>query len=647
MIKLLGSKLRFYPSILAFVIATILISPTAVAQTKTSLQVKTFDRELKPLPNIEIAINDLDFFKTGPKGTAIIEINQSEIPIKAVRINDEHLEAASWNLSKGTVEIIVRPVSYKIMHVTARFEDGTALANTRVKFQGSKTIDVTSDHSGKFDLPVSFNETIHSKSQFEIANLLVSDMKINGDLVTLTLERLKPKQSPQQSTAAIKPVEPEFDVARLDRLVADSIRASQPAFIKHISDTSVVVEDIRNLLKQATAEHNMLRTNREEFENKIVIISSKLQRGVVNLSNTERNSLLHDIDMLEQLLTDNESQFYKNQNDYREIINTLREKYLEVETLQNRLSATERLREEENREFRQRLLGIGLVVMAFGFLIILLITFSTRLRRQAKSLQNANDQIAQINENLEMIVTKRTRALEETNKELDTFLYRASHDLRSPVRSMLGLVQIINYISRDEMIDHVQLATYNMSRVINKLVDISEIPQEAKNIKTVNILDTINKAHAQHLVILSEPESSGDRGSLMRKRDIQFDVDCPGDLEMHTSPSLLEIIVTNLVENAVFFGCLKKSDVAVNVEIKARIDDNNLVLSVYDDGIGIADGVRPGIFTMFFTGNEKSRGSGLGLYAVRKCVTALQGTVTYESEDGKFTRFTIIIPSKT
>jgi signal transduction histidine kinase len=657
------------------------LSANVVAQDNVSLQVKTFDQDLKPLPDIQIAFNELDYFTIGNKGTAIIEVNQSEIPIRAIRVKDERLEAASWNLSKGTIEIIVRPVSYKVIHVTLRFADNTGLANTPVKFHGSKTINVTSDQSGKFDLPISLYETVQSAGQFEIANVLVTDMQVDDNKVTLMIERPRPRETPPQHTTIAAEKPNPFDVAQLDsinslsefyamfrnismngldedvrqlvdekfrQLVAlrqDSINAARPAYIKEITDTSLVIKDIRNLLKQATAEHTTLLSNREEFENKIVVISSKLQRGVVNLSSVERDSLLRNIDMLEQLLTDNESQFYENHNDYREIINTLREKYLEVEQLQNRLSEAERERIEQDKEFRQRLFGIGAVVVAFGFLIILLITFSTRLRRQTKSLKAANESIEQINENLEAIVARRTHLLEEANKELDTFLYRASHDLRSPVLSLMGLCQIIDYIDRDEMVQHVRMATRNMDRVITKLVDISEISQEAKNHKTFTVLDTINKVRNKHLVTIDKTVASRDRGTvIVRKRPVQFNVDCPEGLQIHASPSLVEIILSNLVENAIFFASLKRSDDPVFVDVKARTHDDKIEISVYDNGIGIPKLIQPRIFNMFFSGNEGSKGSGLGLYTAKKCVTALHGDISFESEEGKFTRFTVVIP---
>lgn len=667
--------------VLILVIATLFFPLDLNAQDNISLQVKTFDQDLKPLPNIQLALNDLAFFTVNNKGTAIIEVEQSDLPVKTIRIKDERYEAASWNLSKGTIEIIVRPVSYKTMHVTTRFADGSGLANTAVTFHGTKTLTVASDQSGKFDLMTSLYEKITSAGQFEIDNILVTGMTVNGDAVVLTLERPRVTQAPKQTVDTTKPEIEQINAASLDsiksladfykifssismssldessrllvdkkfrELIAlrqDSIRASQPVYIKGISDTSLIAEDIRNLLKQATSERNTFSINREEFEKKIVVISSKLQRGIKNLSEKERNSLLHDIDNLEMLLTENESQFFKNQNDYREIITTLREKYLEVETLQHQLSEAERLRIEQDREFRQRIIVIGSIVVLFGLLIILLITFSSRLRRQTKSLQTANARIEEINENLEAIVAKRTQLLEEANKELDTFLYRASHDLRAPAISLMGLVQIIEHIEKEEMVHHIRNAVGSMNRVINKLVEISEISQEAENIKTIDVADTLRYVCNKYLLTdsSSNPRFGGMR--VISARPLQLIVDCDPGIRITTSKSLFESIVGNLVDNAIFFGGLKKATEPAQVKVKAEIKNENLELTVYDNGVGITKESRPKIFNMFYKGDEDSKGSGLGLYTVDKCVAALHGAITFESEEGKYTKFFVVIPS--
>ncbi len=67
-------------------------------------------------------------------------------------------------------------------------------------------------------------------------------------------------------------------------------------------------------------------------------------------------------------------------------------------------------------------------------------------------------------------------------------------------------------------------------------------------------------------------------------------------------------------------------------------------ISVYDNGVGIEEAIRPKLFDMFFTGHEKAKGNGLGLYAVHKSVTALYGKIHVESEVGHYSRISVLHP---
>jgi len=413
----------------------------------------------------------------------------------------------------------------------------------------------------------------------------------------------------------------------------DSVARSTSPITATISDSSFVTEDIRSLLTYTTNESEVLQTNRAEFDEKIKVISNKLEKGIANFSADERQNLLTDLDRLEKLLIENEGKFYQNQSDYRLAINELREKYFDIQSLESRLSDSEKQRGEEQRIYNQRILIIAGVLIAFGALIILLISFSARVRKQAKDLKMANEEIQTINENLEAIVIKRTKLLEETNRELDTFLYRASHDLRSPIRSILGLCNIIDSIPSSELLTRMKGTTLGMDRMLKKLIYISEISQQSSNISTVQVSTSIHEVKSR----LEET---------IRDTGVKINVECPENITIRTSPALLENILTNLVENAIFFSMIKDSHHA-QVDIKAIVQGNAMEISVYDNGVGIEEAIRPRLFDMFFTGHENAKGNGLGLYAVHKSVTALYGKINVESEVGRYSRISVLLPHQT
>ncbi len=645
------------------------LSITLQAQEKQSIQIKTFDQKLKPLGNIEISINDMEYVSVGNKGSVIVELNSSELPIKGIKIKDDKLEAASWNLSKGIVEIIVRPKNYYLAHFKLRFSNGNPASSIKLTFRGSKVVTITSNPEGEFDLPLPLNEKVTSINQFQFQDLRATKMNLSDSENVIFIERPKvvsTQEKKAEITSTVKEDFSHFDLDRLDSIQSLTVfyavfkdvsiksfdeesraridakfnqlllqrdgiyEGDKPDFIRNISDSSFLAEDLKNLLNQSTLESNLLETNREDFESKIKMISEKLERGVTNLTKDERMSLLRDLDLLEKMLIENESKFYQNQNDYREIIDALREKYFDTQKLEDQLSIAEKERDEEQRTFRQRLMIGGVILLIFAILIILLITFSNRVRRQSNDLKSANEEIKTINENLEEIVVKRTKLLEESNKELDTFLYRASHDLRSPIRSILGLFYIIDHIPQSELVVRVKATTLGMDNMLKKLIVISEISSKSKNREAINICSAINHAKSELLEFINE---SG----------VQFHCDCDEAIQVEISPALLSIVLNGLLENAIFFSALKGKEHA-RVEVGAFVKNKNVVISIYDNGVGIDESIRSKIFDMFFMGHEKSEGNGLGLYTVRKCVQAMHGKIEVESEVGRYTKFIVSIP---
>ena len=169
-----------------------------------------------------------------------------------------------------------------------------------------------------------------------------------------------------------------------------------------------------------------------------------------------------------------------------------------------------------------------------------------------------------------------------------------------------------------------------IDRMLKKLIYISEISQQSSNIQDVQVADAIHDVKTK-------------LGEMIRDSGIKINIECPENIAMRTSPALLENILTNLVENAIFFSMLKDPHHA-QVDIRATTNGNAMEISVYDNGVGIDESIKPRLFDMFFTGHEKAKGNGLGLYAVHKSVTALYGKIRVESEVGRFARISVVIP---
>jgi len=670
------SKEEIKKKITEVIIISLLLAIThfIYAQDKVLVQVKTFNQQLEPYRNIEISINSRDFINMGGKGVVFTELAASDLPIKSIKIRNEQLEADSWNYTKGILEVIVRSKNYRVIHLIVKDENGAVLPNLKVTFRGRKTIIINTDPSGHLELPLPLDEKIPVVGQFSVDGYTINNLASSAQESVLTIGQIKlPVQKPTEIATASKQTSDRnffqnFDLSNLDsiqsltvfyavfknydrkqlskddlkrvddkfnellsRLENSAKQQQRQAFVGKITDSTFLAEDVKNLLSQVRGESQTLTDQRSEFDEKLRIINAKLAGGAANLDEASRKSIINDLALLERLLIENESRFYKNQNDYRALINAIKERLFDIQSLEKKLTESELQRLEEQRVFRQRLIIISAVVLLFGILIILLIYFSSALRKQKKQLVAANAEVKRINENLESLVYERTRLLDAAVKELDTFLYRASHDMRTPVRSIMGLCHIANMMAQGEVTEflrRISETTVSMDKLLKKLSTISEINQPT-NLSQVSIASSVNSVRES---LKNEIEISG--ANLVTQY--------ADNLTIESYPNLVNTIINNMIENAIFYGSLNGT--APKIFVTATYEGDELCLRIQDNGIGISESVQARVFDMFFKGTEQSKGHGLGLYIVQKAVQALSGKIAIESVAGSHTTFTVTLP---
>jgi signal transduction histidine kinase len=645
---------------------SVLLMATALAQDKQLIQVKTFDEKLGFLPGIELLLNDKIEVTTNEKGTGFVEVSSVEIPFRSVYVKNPEVEVASWNLSKGTIEIIVRKKNYNLVTITIVDENELPLIRTEVSFTGLRQISVRTSGSGVIQLPLGLDERITSPNQFFVKGFQSVKLASVNNGYTLTVEKLAPIEAQRQ----VKPVGPtsrSTDGRMASLATAQTIREfyqiirdlplnelSESQKIKiddkfnellksiQVTDTIqkvplisdkdslAITDEIKQLIERTASERSQLEVQRTEFDSRMDALDKKLSGGIANMDAVTREQLLKDIVSLEGLLLDNKRQFDKNQADYQLIISSIKERYFNIKILEEKLSVSEMLREKEQKEFRQQVIFAATALIIFLILIILLARFSDKMRKQQKALTLANNEIRKINESLEDRVARRTKLLQETNVELDTFLYRASHDLRTPVASIEGIASLANHLSREEFVHMIRASTGKMNNLLKNLRIISEInhPAEATTVSVGDLRVLIENTFRDM--------AEGNSVKLTWHGD--------DSAVIHTYAVFLESIIVKLLENAIFFTSLKNdSDPLISVAIN-KIDDF-LELVVEDNGVGISESVRSRITEMFFRGHEKSKGSGLGLYIVVRCLRLMKGSILVESEEQQYTRVTVKIPN--
>ena len=262
-----------------------------------------------------------------------------------------------------------------------------------------------------------------------------------------------------------------------------------------------------------------------------------------------------------------------------------------------------------------------------------------QLEKAWDEVLKANNELKKVNTSLEEKVEERTSKLRDaikelvkSNQELDTFLYRASHDLKGPITRLLGLTQLAKLDNKDsreiDYIDIIELSSIDMNKTLNKLINIHSINTKPISNDVINIRELFDRIIKPYELHVKESKI---------KIELNFD-----QKTVVCDECLLKVIIENLLENSITFKSVKRPRIILSL----ASDKNKIVMKMEDNGLGIDNEYKSKIFQMFFRGSEISQGNGLGLYLVKKAIDKLGGKIEVDSEEGKFTSFRVSIPKQ-
>jgi PAS domain S-box-containing protein len=251
--------------------------------------------------------------------------------------------------------------------------------------------------------------------------------------------------------------------------------------------------------------------------------------------------------------------------------------------------------------------------------------------------RRAAAEVAQLNLELERRVAERTAQLEAANRELESFSYSVSHDLRAPLRAVSGFAEIIARRHRASLpaegqryFDNIVLASERMARLIDELLNYSRLGRggvrhdrlplgEVLGPLVTDLAPRLEKSGARLTVAPDLPAVSGDR-------------------------VLLGQVFSNLLDNALTYHA---AGVAAVVRVDAERSGDRVVVRVRDNGIGIPAEHHGKIFKIFqrLHSDDAFPGTGIGLASVRKSVEMLGGHVWVESQPGEGATFLVELPA--
>ncbi|MEP2669948.1 MAG: HAMP domain-containing sensor histidine kinase [Cyclobacteriaceae bacterium] len=225
--------------------------------------------------------------------------------------------------------------------------------------------------------------------------------------------------------------------------------------------------------------------------------------------------------------------------------------------------------------------------------------------------------------------------LSKANKELDSFLYTTSHDLRSPIASILGLTNLAKYEVKDQKATEYITKIENRTKKLDKV--ISDILLLAKTIKS-----EIELTHVDFNALIKNSISDGKYRQGSEGISIQYQPH-PNNTLLSDSGQL-KIVFDNLIANAIKYH--NTDQVNPFIKITFTKSSKEVIITIEDNGEGIAKEAQSKIFNMFYRASLKAEGTGLGLYLVKEALLKLNGTIELVSAENIGSVFTIKLPQK-
>jgi len=233
---------------------------------------------------------------------------------------------------------------------------------------------------------------------------------------------------------------------------------------------------------------------------------------------------------------------------------------------------------------------------------------------------------------LKNLAEEKNQALQNVVDELDMFIYKIAHDIRGPIARVMGLSKVALMDVENETARNyfnlLEKESFNLSDILKRLSTVYEI---------------------NHLTVKKEKISLNaiiENLLLEIKKDIEIDktnfkIESNGDLEIFTDKFIIELILKNLIENAFKF---KNGNTNSFIIVKTEIIQENYLISVIDNGIGISPQNNKLIFDMFSRAAGIHKSSGLGLYMAKLAAEKLNGNIQLVKNPDGFTQFAFNLP---
>ncbi|MDO1451591.1 PAS domain-containing sensor histidine kinase [Rhodocytophaga aerolata] len=224
--------------------------------------------------------------------------------------------------------------------------------------------------------------------------------------------------------------------------------------------------------------------------------------------------------------------------------------------------------------------------------------------------------------------------LEKRNHELDNYVYKVSHDLRAPLTSMQGLLNLI------KLETDLEVKAQYLALIENRVGKLDEYIQSIlHHSKMVNATLQIKAIDFESMIV----ECFEELKHYNSWQQVSLTIQLEGDSRFHSDEFRLTVILKNIITNAIKYSNSGASQSFLHFHI--NISPSRALIRATDNGVGIDAAYIDKIFDMFFRASASAQGSGLGLYIVKQAIEKLQGSIRVESQKGRGTTFIMDLPN--
>lgn len=234
--------------------------------------------------------------------------------------------------------------------------------------------------------------------------------------------------------------------------------------------------------------------------------------------------------------------------------------------------------------------------------------------------------------NFESTLLEKNQELTKINRELDQFVYSVSHDLRSPLLSIKGILSVIDEnVSHEENQMYLSLIEKSVNRLDSTIIEILDFSRNARLDQTYsrfNFRDMVQDIFSDLAYVTED------------KVELKLKIEAEEIIE--SDKARLEILMKNLISNGIKYR--KASSEISYVRVSLNETESSYVIVVEDNGEGISKDNQLKVFDMFYRASTSSSGTGLGLYICKDIVSKMDGNMELTSELGVGTQIRLTLP---